>query len=251
VNAPDVLLLAVAGFAAGTSNAIAGGGSLLSFPALLAVGYPAVAANVTNTVSVWPGYLSGAAAYRPELVGQRDRMQVLGVTAALGGVVGTVVLLTAPPGVFKVLVPYLVLAAVALLAVQPRVSVIVQRRQVGRIQHRSVGLHIATFLGAVYGAYFGGGLGVILLGLLAIFIADKVQRLNGLKSVLSLVINTVALIGFVAFGPVAWGAVLIVAPASMVGGVAGAGIARRLDARVLRYTVMVFGVGVAIRLILQ
>jgi uncharacterized protein len=253
MNLPDALLLAGAGFAAGTSNAIAGGGTLLSFPALLAVGYPALTANVTNTVSVWPGYLSGAASYRPELKGQRDRIKALAPTSAAGAVVGTIILLTAPPGVFSALVPFLVLSAVVLLGVQPRLSAWVQGRQARKgetMAHRSIGLHAATFAGAIYGAYFGGGLGVILLGLLAVFVADALQRLNGLRSVLSLTINTVALVGFVAFAPVAWSAVAVIAPASLLGGFVGANLARRLNAKVLRYTVMAFGLAVAIRLFL-
>jgi uncharacterized membrane protein YfcA len=250
MNVPDAALLAVAGLAAGTSNSIAGGGTLISFPALLAVGHPVLSANVTNTVSVWPGYLSGAAAYRPELKGQRVRVKSLAPTAAAGGVIGTILLLTAPPGLFKALVPFLVLSAVVLLGLQPRLSAWVQGRKREAITHRSLGLHAATFAGGVYGAYFGGGLGVILLGVLAVFLDDQLQRLNGLRSVLSLVINTVALAGFVIFAPVAWSAVAVIAPASLLGGVVGANLARRLNANFLRYTVMAFGAAVAARLFL-
>lgn len=250
MNVAQGCLLAGAGFAAGTTNAIAGGGTLITFPALLAVGYPALSANVTNTVSVWPGYLSGAVSYRPELKGQRARIRSLVPTAVAGAVVGTVILLTAPQGVFKALVPFLVLSAVVLLGLQPRLSAWVKSRQPDAAPHRSVGLHLATFGGGAYGAYFGGGLGVILLGLLAVFLTDELQRLNGLRSVLSLVINTVALAGFVAFAPVRWSAVAVIAPASLLGGFAGANLARRLNAKLLRYTVMAFGTAVAIRLFL-
>lgn len=251
MNVLQGALLAGAGFAAGATNAVAGGGTLISFPALLAVGYPALTANVTNTVSVWPGYLSGAASYRPELSGQRERVRSLVPTAAAGAGVGTIILLTAPQSVFKALVPFLVLSAVALLGLQPRLSTWVRSRQPEPVTHRSVGLHLATFAGGIYGAYFGGGLGVILLGLLAVFLTDELQRLNGLRSVLSLVINTMALVGFVAFAPVAWSAVAVIAPASLLGGFAGANVARRLNAKVLRYTVMAFGMAVAIRLLLS
>lgn len=245
------LLLAVAGLAAGFANAVAGGGSLLSFPALLATGHGAVAANVTNTVSLWPGYLSGAATYRHDLRDQGERVAVLAATGAAGGAVGTVLLLVAPPGVFDAVVPWLVLVAVALLAAQPRVAAAVRRRADtrDRAPHASVRLHLATFAAATYGGYFGGGLGVILLAVLGIFLPDDLTRLNGLKNALSLVVNTVALVGFALFGPVAWGAVAVVGPASLVGGVTGGRVARRVSAVALRRIVIVWGTVVALRLL--
>ncbi len=249
------VLLALAGLAAGIANAVAGGGSLLSFPALLAAGYPAVDANVTNTVSLWPGYLSGGLAYRDDLRAQRDRVVALGVTAGVGGAAGTVLLLVAPPGVFEAVVPYLVLVAVVLLAAQPRIAARVQRRSARRVggparpDHARLGLHASTFAAATYGGYFGGGLGVILLAVLGIFLPDDLARLNGLKNALSLVVNTVALVGFGLFGPVAWAAVAVIAPASLAGGVVGGRLARRLSATVLRRTVVVWGTAVAIRLL--
>jgi uncharacterized protein len=244
-------LLALAGLAAGIANAVAGGGSLLSFPALLAAGYPAVDANVTNTVSLWPGYLSGGLAYRDELRAQRDRVVALAVTSALGGAAGTVLLLVAPPGVFEAIVPYLVLVAVGLLAAQPRIAARVRGRErpAARPEHHGLPLHASTFAAATYGGYFGGGLGVILLALLGIFLSDDLARLNGLKNALSLVINTVALVGFGVFGPVAWAAVAVVGPASLAGGAIGSRVARRLSATVLRRAVVVWGTAVAIRLL--
>jgi uncharacterized membrane protein YfcA len=250
------VLLALAGLAAGVANAVAGGGSLLSFPALLAVGYPAVDANVTNTVSLWPGYLSGAAAYRPDLRAQRERLVALGVTSALGGAAGTVLLLVAPPGVFEAVVPFLVLVAVGLLAAQPRIAARVRRRAAERASsgrsvrpdHAAAPLHATTFAAATYGGYFGGGLGVILLAVLGIFLPENLTRLNGLKNALSLVVNTVALVGFGLFGPVAWGAVAVVGPASLAGGMVGSRLARRVSATVLRRIVVVWGTAVAVRL---
>jgi uncharacterized membrane protein YfcA len=245
-------LLALAGLAAGIVNAVAGGGSLLSFPALLAAGYPAVDANVTNTVSLWPGYLSGGLAYRDDLRAQRDRVVALAVTGALGGAAGTVLLLVAPSEVFEAIVPYLVLVAVGLLAAQPRIAARVRRRRdrpAARPDHHGLPLHVSTFAAATYGGYFGGGLGVILLAVLGIFLPDDLARLNGLKNALSLVINTVALVGFALFGPVAWAAVAVVGPASLAGGAVGSRLARRLSATVLRRVVVVWGTAVAIRLL--
>jgi hypothetical protein len=256
------VLLALAGLAAGVVNAVAGGGSLVSFPTLLAVGYPTVDANVTNTVSLWPGYLSGALSYRDDLRTQRSRAVALGITGALGGAAGTVLLLVAPASVFDALVPFLVLVAVGLLAVQPRIATWVRRRgdlraarrvaagRSTRPEHAGAALHLSTFAAATYGGYFGGGLGVILLAVLGIFLPDDLGRLNGLKNGLSLVVNTAALIGFGLFGPVAWAAVAVIGPASLAGGVAGSRLARRLSATVLRRVVIVWGTAVAIRLLI-
>ena len=247
----SALLLAAAGFVAGAINAVAGGGSLVSFPALVASGLPPLAANVTNTVAVWPGYLGSVAAYRSEIRPQRRRAVALGATAVAGGITGAIVLLTAPDAVFEAVVPALILVGCGLLAVQPRVASAIARRTAAGGRPRVVDLHVATFFAAVYGAYFGGGLGVILLAVLGIFLADHIQRTNGLKSLLSLVINTVALGAFAAFAPVAWGSVAVVAPASLAGGYLGAGVARRLGATALRRTVIAFGLVVATWLVVR
>lgn len=251
MSGADVALLAVAGFLAGAVNAVAGGGSLISFPALVASGLPTLDANVTNTTAVWPGYLGGAAAYRSELSGQGDRLRQLAITSAVGGAAGSAILLLAPDAVFDAVVPFLVLLGSVLLLLQKRIAVFVQaRRDAGRAGH-GVQMHTAVFLAAVYGAYFGGGLGVILLAVLGIFIADHLQRLNGLKSAMSLLINTIALVAFALFGPVDWLSVAVVAPASLAGGYFGARMARRLSADALRMTVVVFGVVVAVWLALR
>lgn len=240
------LLIAVAGFVAGIINAVAGGGSLVSFPALVASGLPPLDANVTNTVAVWPGYLGSTTAYRRELVGQRDRLVRLAVTSMIGAVAGSVALLVAPPEVFDAIVPALVLAGALLLLAQPRVAAMVRRRADDTRRARDVvQLHSAVFVAGSYGAYFGGGLGVILLAVLGIFIADHLQRVNALKTALSALINTVALVAFALFGPVHWLSVAIVAPAALAGGYAGGLVARVLSPKVLRLTVVVLGVVVA------
>ena len=158
---------------------------------------------------------------------------------------GSVVLLQAPDAVFEAVVPVLVLVGCALLAVQPRVAARLAARIEAGGRSRTTDVHLATFAAAVYGAYFGGGLGVILLAVLGIFLTDHLQRTNALKSALSLVINTVALVAFALFAPVDWGFVAVVAPASLLGGYLGAGFARRLGATTLRWTVIGFGVVVA------
>jgi hypothetical protein len=238
------IVLGVAGFLAGAVNSVAGGGSLISFPALLAVGYPSVAANVTNTVAVWPGYVGGSVAYRREMEGQRTRAIVLGVTCIVGATAGSVLLLTTPASLFKAAVPWLVLLACALFAAQPLASRVLATRRAASKEHRSAGLHLAVLLGAVYGAYFGAGLGIMLLAVLGMTIADDLQRLNGLKQVLSAVINSVALVAYGVFGPVEWTAVAIMAAMSLLGGRLGGGVARRLNPTVLRVVVLGFGVSV-------
>lgn len=246
----DAVLIAVAGFLAGGVNAVAGGGSLISFPALVAIGLPTLAANVTNTTAVWPGYLGSAAAYRAELADQGPRLRSLTLVAVVGGATGAAVLLLAPDAVFDTIVPFLVLAGSVLLALQRRIAIFVARRAEERAGGQGQ-LFATVFLAAVYGAYFGGGLGVILLAVLGIFVADELQRLNALKSALSLIINTIALVAFALFGPVDWLAVAIVAPASLAGGYAGGAIARRLSPTALRSTVVVFGVVVAVWLFVR
>lgn len=245
-----VLLLAAAGFAAGAVNAVAGGGSLISFPALLAAGYPSVPANVTNTVALWPGYAGSVAGSRPELAGQRLRVQALGVTSVAGAVLGAVLLLRTSAEAFRAVVPFLILLACLLLAVQPRLAALVRRLPGSDREHRHGVLHVAALLAAVYGAYFGAGLGVLLLGVLGTFLPDALARVNALKNVLSLVVNTVALVAFALFGPVRWGAALVVAVTSLAGGFLGARLARRIPAALLRALVVAYGVVVAVVLLL-
>ncbi|SOD70356.1 hypothetical protein SAMN05892883_0072 [Jatrophihabitans sp. GAS493] len=244
-----ILLLLVAGLAGGAVNAVAGGGTLISFPALLVAGLSPVTANVTNTVALWPGYLSGAVSYRHELRQDWERQRLLSLVAASGAVVGTIVLLTAPASVFHVLVPYLVLGATALLAAQPAISRALARRASGERHYRRGPLLACVFAASIYGAYFGGGLGIILVAVLALCLDADIQHLNGVKTLLALVVNTVAMIGFVIFGHVDWAAVALVAPASFLGGILGARAAQRLNPMALRAAVVVLGVGIGIRML--
>lgn len=246
MNVLDIGLLAVAGMAAGGVNAIAGGGSLISFPALLAVGYPTVAANVTNTVALWPGYIGGAVGYRAELAGQKNRVIAYSGTSIVGAAVGCLLLLITPSGVFDALVPVLIAVASLLLALQRwlKNKLGASQRITGR-GHQAL-LHGGIFVGGMYGAYFGAGLGVMLLGILGVFVRDHLQRVNAVRAVLSFVINTVAFVAFALFGPVRWYAVAVMAVASLAGGFLGARVARRLSSSVLRAVVVVFGLGIAL-----
>ncbi len=246
VDAATIALLTGAGFGAGVVNGVAGGGSLISFPALLAAGYPSVTANVTNSIAVLPGYLGGSLAYRRELAGQRERIRALGVTSAVGAAAGAALLLSTPASLFDAIVPWLIIAACALLALQPRAAAIAQRHRDGR--GSKVALHAALLLATIYGGYFGAGLGIMLLALLGVLLPDGLQRLNALKGVLSLIVAIVAAIGFALFGPIAWDAALVIGAASLVGGATGVRVARRLPAALLRGVVVTFGVVVAIAL---
>jgi uncharacterized protein len=244
VEPTTLLALGAVGVLSGALNAVAGGGSLLLFPALLAAGLPPLAANVTNTVSIWPGYVGTAVAYRAELRGQLCTVVVLSCTALLGGATGAVLLLTTPESVFDAVVPALVVLASLLLAVQAHAAALVQRLPGSGRGPGSPLLHGALFLAAVYGGYFGGALGVVLLAVLAVFLAVDLQRVNALRGVLSLLVNSVALVAFALFGPVSWAVAAVCAPACLLGGYAGARFARRLPARGLRWTIVAFGLAV-------
>ncbi|MDX6664619.1 MAG: uncharacterized protein QOG68_825 [Solirubrobacteraceae bacterium] len=243
VDGAEWLLLVAAGFGAGAINSVAGGGSLLSFPALLAVGYPAVTANVTNLIAVLPGYLGGSFAYRDELRGQRGRARQLGALSAVGAAAGSALLLAGPDDVFASLAPWLILGACAALAARPLVRV-----RTGRPRPMWV-LFALVAAGAVYGGYFGAGLGIMLLAILGAFLPDDLHRINALKGLLSLVVALVSAVVVAVFGPVAWGPAGAMAAASLVGGHLGVGLARRLPEPVLRWSIVVYGVGVAIALL--
>jgi len=242
------VILAAAAFAAGFVTAVGGGGSLISFHVLLALGYGAVPANVTSTTSLFPGYIGGAYAYRRELSPQRERTRMLSPACVIGAIGGATLLLLAPPSVFRAAVPYLVLFGCVLLAAQPWLQRHVHKLPGAHLGERSRELQIGVALGGAYGAYFGAGLGMILLALLALFIVDDLQRLNGLKSLLSVLINAVAVVAFALFGPVVWSVVAVMAPASLIGGRVGGSLARILKPEILRGVIVAFGLVVSARL---
>ncbi len=245
----DLGLLAGCGLVAGAVNAIAGGGSLIVFPALLAVGFAPLPANVTNSLAQWPGYLGSTVGLREELAPQCRRLASTTVAAAAGSATGSVLLLVLPGGVFDSVVPVLVLLASGLLALQPRLRRWIGEPEPGAPDNRRALLPVVS-LAAVYGGYFGGALGVILIAVLALFAHDSLVRLNGLKVALSLVAATVTVVIFGLRAPVDWAAVAVVAPTTLVGGYAGARVARRLREAPLRWSVVVLGVGVAVYLAL-
>ncbi len=246
MDAADVALLAAAGVTTGAINAVAGGGSLISFPALLATGLSPLSANVSNLIATLPGYLSAATTSRAELAGQGARLRVLALAAAVGAIAGTTLLLVGPEDTFSVLAPWLVLLACALLAIQPLVA-----RWITRVEHHSAParLTVTVAVASIYGGYFGAGLGIVLLAALGLTLEEPLQRLNALKQVLSLTVAVVSAVAVALFGPVAWLSTLVVGAGTLVGGRVGVGVARRLPDPVLRGAVITLGVTVAVVLL--
>lgn len=230
-------------------NAAAGGGSLISFPVLLATGIPPLMANMTNTVALCPGYLGGFAGYRGELADQGKRLRGVALIAAAGALCGVALLLVSPADVFRRVVPFLVLFACALLAMQPLVTAKTQRSRSKSGQPHPIWIAAGQFFASVYGAYFGAGLGIVVLALLGVLSAESMQRLNAQKTFLALVVNVCAAVVFTLIGSIEWLAVAFLAPASLLGGRLGAQMARRLNASALRWSAVAFGTAVAIKLL--
>jgi uncharacterized protein len=241
-------LLAVASLLAGIVNALAGGGTLITFPTLTAVGVPAVQASVMSTVALTPGYLGGACGQRDDLDGQQARLVRLLPAAAVGGAAGALLLVFTAEAVFRAVVPWLIFLSCALLAVQHRVRAVIDRRAAarpaGRRPHHSgvepAGV-LGTFAAAIYGGYFGAGLGIILLGVLGTLLDDNLRRINALKQGLSLFVNVAATLLLLFSGKVIWVAAVVMATASLAGGALGGRLAGRLDPEVLRRVVIAVG----------
>jgi len=239
--------LVIAAVAAGLINALAGGGSLITFPTLMAVGIPPVMANVTNTVALCPGYLGATLAQKKDLHGQQKRIRLLLPSAVIGGIIGGILLLNSSDKVFERLIPFLILLAAALLAFQDTLRSWLQRRQgdkKGNIPEIWAVLPIA--LASIYGGYFGAGLGVIELAILGLFLKDNLTRLNALKQLLSLVVNVAAAVFFLFSNHVYWSAAIVVAIGSLIGGLLGGKLARIISPSYLRKTVVILSIITAI-----
>jgi uncharacterized membrane protein YfcA len=245
----QIALLIVAGLVAGAVNALAGGGSLITFPSLIAVGLPSVDANVTNSVAVFPGYLSSVVGSRADLAGQGSRLKRIVPASILGAVAGCALLLLTPARAFELIVPFLVLAAAATLAFQDRLRGLVGHPRALSPRRQSITIQLVVFLGAIYGGYFGAALGVMYVAALALTLDETLNRINALKNVLSASVGFVTLIVFAIFAPIHWGAALTLAPATIVGGYAGARLARRLPAPVLRLLIVGFGTAIGLLLL--
>ena len=241
----------VAGVFAGGINTVVGSGTLVTFPVLLAVGYPPVVANVSNTVGLVPGSISGAIGYRAELAGQRERVMRLGVASLLGGLTGGILLLTLPESAFEAIVPVLIALALVLVVLQPRLSRMVAERRTSARPHGGPLLWTGIYGTGVYGGYFGAAQGIILLALMGIAIPDEdLQRLNALKNVLAAIVNGVAAVLFIAVADVAWAPALILAVGAAAGGQIGAKVGRRLSPALLRGVIVVVGVAAIVQIVL-
>lgn len=237
------LLVAIAALAAGAVNALAGGGTLITFPTLTFLGVPAVAANVTNTVALCPGYFGGTLAQKNDLQGQRKRLWLLLPAAVLGGVFGGFLLLQSGEKLFRNLVPYLILLASALLAVQDPVRAwLTKRMNAGKGGGLEGLTWLPVTLASVYGGYFGAGLSVIVLSALGLTLEDSLTRLNALKQAIAFAVNVAAAVFFLFSGQVVWSAALVMAVGALLGGWLGGRLAGKIKPSTLRWTVVMIGV---------
>jgi len=260
------LAVLLAGIGAGTINTIVGSGTLITFPVLLALGLPPVTANVSNTLGLVPGSLSGAIGYRAELAGQRPRLIRLGTASLFGGLTGAVLLTQLPGKAFDAIVPALILIALVLVVLQPRVArAMAARRAAGTTADRGTSadpaghgstagvgplLLTGVYLAGVYGGYFGAAQGVLLLALMGMLLADDMQRINAAKNVLALIVNGVAAVFFLFSSHIDWTAVLLIAVGSAAGGQLGAKVGRRLPPYALRALIVAVGLTAVTRMLL-
>jgi hypothetical protein len=254
LSALDLGLAGLAAVAAGAVNALAGGGTLITFPTLTALGLPAVAANVTNTIAMAPGHLGATLAQKRDLAGQRTRVRRLAPAALLGGLVGGLLLLFTSERVFRQLVPFLILLASALLAVQEPVRAWLLRRLARASPHASHGEALAiipVFAASIYGGYFGAGLSVIVLSALGLLVDDSLTRLNAAKQAIGFAANGAAAVLFLFSGQVHWAAGLVMAVGAVAGGALGGRLAGRVRPATLRRVVVSVGVLVGLAYLLR
>ena len=248
------LVIFAAGIAAGAINSIAGGGTLISFPALLWIGRNPIVANATNTVAIWPGSLAGAYGFRRELSTVRRWLLLLVIPSLLGGAAGGWLLLRTPTSLFERLVPFLILGATLLLAAQEMIT-----RRLGVLarahEHPTRGwvtfVFLFQLLVGLYGGYFGAGMGILMLAALGLIGLTDLHQMNGLKNVLAVCINGIAAIYFAVAGAVVWSDVLVMMVGTIIGGYAGARMARRLGRKFVRGAVVVIGLVMTIALLLK
>ncbi|MGI5257059.1 sulfite exporter TauE/SafE family protein [Streptomyces angustmyceticus] len=251
----EAVAILAAGIGAGTINTVVGSGTLITFPVLLAFGLPPVTANVSNTLGLVPGSISGAIGYRRELAGQRGRILRFSASALIGGLGGAVLLLALPSTAFDTIVPVLIAVALVLVVAQPRLAARIRARRErnGTTAHRDGGpaLLLGLMLASVYGGYFGAAQGVIYLSLMGVLLTEDLQRLNALKNVLAAIVNGVAAVFFLFVAHFDWTAVALIAVGSTLGGQLGAKIGRRLPPAVLRGIIVLVGLLAIVQLLLK
>ena len=244
----ELLIAAAAAVGAGAINALAGGGTLISFPVLVALGVPPVAANITNAVALCPGYFGATIAQLPNLKGQRAQLLLLIPVAVVGGLLGGMILLRTGERTFTALVPWMILAASLLLAVQEPVKKFVARRLSNPMHKRHTMVLSALPIGAaaIYGGFFSAGMSVLLLAVLGLTLDDSLTRLNALKQVLAFSVNIAAAVFFLWSDQVVWTAAAVMAIGALIGGAIGGRLAGKLPPAVLRWTVVTAGTCIAV-----
>jgi uncharacterized protein len=247
----EIVSIALAGLAAGTINTVVGSGTLITFPVLLAFGYAPVTANVSNTIGLVPGSVSGAIGYRRELTGQRRRVLRLGAMSLLGGSTGAVLLLVLPASAFKAIVPVFIVLALILTVLQPHLSRWLQAREIDLERKGAIFAPLAVYLTGVYGGYFGAAQGILLLAILGVALAQDLHRTNALKNVLAGLTNGVAGVYFMIAAHVEWAPAGIIAVSSILGAQVGARYGRRLSPRLLRAIIVLVGVFAIVRLLTE
>jgi uncharacterized protein len=251
---PQALLLFAAALLAGGLNSVAGGGSFIAFPTLVFTGVPEIPANATTTVALWPGVGASAGAYRKELAGQRERLLLLAPVSLVGGILGALLLLHTPPVTFRLLIPVLLLLATLLFAFGGRLATALRRRMgAERAASRLVttGVVVLQFVIAIYGGFFGGGIGILMLASLALMGMENLHEMNGVKTVLAGAINGVAVITFIVAGAVFWPQVLVMIVGSVGGGYGGASLARRLPTAAVRTSVITVGLAMTLLFVVR
>jgi uncharacterized protein len=245
----ELVAIAAAGMAAGAINTLVGSGTLITFPILLAFGYAPVTANVSNTIGLVPGSVSGAIGYRRELSGQRGRVLRLGTMSLAGGITGAVLLLVLPSSAFKAIVPVFIGIALVLTVLQPRLARWLLKREIDLERRGALLVPLAIYLTGVYGGYFGAAQGILLLAILGVALAQDLHRTNAVKNVLAGLTNGVAGVYFMFAAHVDWGPAAIIACMSIVGAQLGARYGRRLPPDALRAIIVVVGVFAIVRLL--
>jgi uncharacterized protein len=247
----EIVAIAVAGMAAGAINTLVGSGTLITFPVLLAFGYAPVTANVSNTIGLVPGSVSGAIGYRRELAGQRKRALRLGLMSLSGGITGAVLLLVLPSSAFKAIVPIFIAIALVLTVLQPRLARWLRGREIDLERRGAALVALAIYLTGVYGGYFGAAQGILLLAILGVALAQDLQRTNALKNVLAGLTNGVAGVYFMFAAHVDWAPAAIIACTSILGAQLAARYGRRLPPDALRAIIVVVGVFAIVRLLVD
>lgn len=240
----DAVVIFVAAMLAGALNSVAGGGSFISYPALVFSGVPLINANTTSTIALWPGTVASVGAYRKEIAAERAGLWPLLIASLIGGTIGAIILLRTPQNTFAKLLPFLLLMATLLFAFSKRINTYVRGSMSKTDMPKStlrIGVVIFQFIIAVYGGFFGGGIGIMMLAAFGLLGMDNIHRMNGIKTLMATVINGVAVLAFVLAGTIYWPQALIMVVGAIIGGYSGATYAQKIDPQRVRQFVIVVG----------